>query len=47
MECIDWSKVFSMVIAILVRIAKGVLLVAVVSVCVVLWLVGIPVSPRR
>lgn len=41
----DWSKVWDTIAAILVIIYKGALVVAGLSICVVLWLIGIPVSP--
>jgi hypothetical protein len=41
----DWSKFWSSIAAILVIIYKGALVVAGLSLCVVFWLIGIPVSP--
>lgn len=41
----DWSKFWSSIAAILVILYKGALVVAGLSICVVLWLIGIPVSP--
>ncbi len=43
----EWGSFFSKLFAILVIIAKGVIVAAGVAVCVVLWLIGIPVTPRK
>lgn len=41
----DWSKVWDTIAAILVIIYKGMIVLAGLSICVVLWLIGIPASP--
>lgn len=41
----DWSKVWDTIAAILVILYKGMIMLAGLSICVVLWLIGIPVSP--
>lgn len=42
---IDWGKFFGVIVTILIVIVKGVWAVCLMSICVVLWLLGIPVKP--
>lgn len=41
----DWSKVWDTIAAIFIILYKGMIVLAGLSICVVLWLIGIPVSP--
>lgn len=41
----DWSKVWDTIAAIFIILYKGMIVLAGLSICVVLWLIGIPASP--
>jgi len=43
---INWSEVWSGIVAVLVLIVKGITFVCGLAICVVFWLIGIPVKPR-
>lgn len=43
----DWAQFWSTVAAIIVVICKGAVVLAGISICVVFWLIGIPVAPPK
>ena len=43
----DWSRVWDIIAAIFIILYKGLIVTAGISICVVLWLIGIPTAPPK